>query len=209
MKVVLAIVVVILAIMAVAAVVYLVYTRRGGGGRPAATPKDPFHTGDEDSLRGDPRALKAGDIVEIRGHSYTVRGSLRLSEGGWKWSEHLLDDAKGGQVWLSVEEDPDLVLAQWLPAAGAGEPGAGTVEFGGRTYRSGESGSASFRSEATTGLDEQGTAAYHDYEASDGSLLSFERYGDAGWEASTGEQLSRYDVLIYPTADGTGQEGGR
>lgn len=165
----------------------------------SSEPTDPFHTGDTDSLRGDPRSLKAGDIVELRGLTYTVRGSVRLSEGGWTWSEHLLDDAKGTQVWLSVEEDPDLILSLWTPVEDTElSPGPKEVELDGRTYRSDESGSAEYRSEATTGLSEQGTVRYHDYESSDGAMLGFEAYGDADWEISTGETLTRYDVRIYP-----------
>ncbi|WP_243791297.1 DUF4178 domain-containing protein [Saccharopolyspora gloriosae] len=176
------------------------YQRTRAAQQGTARPTDPFHTGDEDSLRGDPRALKAGDIVEIRGLSYTVRGTLRLSEGGWGWAEHLLDDAKGAQLWLAVEEDPDLELTAWTPVEDAGEPGAKRIEFGGRSYELEESGSATFRSEATTGLSEQGTVRYQDYEAEDGALLGFESYGESGWEAATGEELSRYDVRIYPAA---------
>jgi hypothetical protein len=194
-------VIVLLIIVVVVAVVMGMRSRKTAGAPQADQPKDPFSTGDQDSLRGDPRELKAGDIVEIRGVTYTVRGTLRLDEGGWKWDEHLLDDSKGEQLWLSVEEDPDLEMAVWTPAADAPEPGPKTIEFDGRTYTSEESGSAEFRSEATTGLDERGTVRYHDYEAPDGSLLSFEAYGEAGWEASTGTELGRYDVLIYPTAD--------
>ncbi|MEU6269623.1 DUF4178 domain-containing protein [Saccharopolyspora shandongensis] len=194
------VVIIVLIVVVVFAVIMGVRAKRAAA-KPETRPTDPFHTGDQDSLRGDPRALKAGDIVEVRGSSYTVRGTIRLSEGGWTWAEHLLDDAKGGQVWLAVEEDPDLILSLWTPVADAGEPGPKTIDFGGRTYHSEESGSAEFRSEATTGLAEQGTVRYHDYESSDGSMLGFESYGGADWEASSGEALSRYDVLIYPTAD--------
>ncbi|GAA2337091.1 hypothetical protein GCM10009854_11450 [Saccharopolyspora halophila] len=194
-------VVVLLIIAVVVAVVMGMRARKASSPSRGDAPKDPFNTGDQDSLRGDPRELKAGDIVEIRGITYTVRGSLRLDEGGWKWDEHLLDDSKGDQLWLSVEEDPDLEMAAWTPVTGAPEPGPKSLEFEGRTYRSDESGTAKFRSEATTGLDEAGSVRYHDYEAPDGSMLSFEAYGDAGWEASTGTELGRYDVLIYPTAD--------
>ncbi|MGW1677558.1 DUF4178 domain-containing protein [Saccharopolyspora sp. NPDC002376] len=192
---------IVLIVVAVIAVIMGIRAKRAAAEPPEPQrPTDPFNTGDQDSLRGDPRALKAGDIVEVRGESFTVRGSLRLSEGGWTWSEHLLDDSKGTQVWLAVEEDPDLILSLWTPVADAGEPGPKTITFGGRTYHSEESGGAEFRSEATTGLAEHGTVRYHDYESSDGALLGFESYGDADWEASTGEALSRYDVLIYPAA---------
>ncbi|GAB3679703.1 hypothetical protein GCM10027597_23090 [Saccharopolyspora tripterygii] len=203
MIVLLVVLVVLLVVVAAVAVVLGVRARKAARqGEPGAgAPQDPFGTGDQDSLRGDPRALKAGDIVEIRSTTYTVRGSLRLDEGGWSWSEHLLDDSQGTQVWLAVEEDPDLILTLWRPVTGAGAPGEKSVEFDGRTYRSGESGSATFRSEATTGLDAEGTVRYHDYESSDGALLGFESYGGAAWEATAGEKLGRYDVLIYPTAD--------
>lgn len=190
---------VVVAVLVVIVVMRLREKNRAESASTSSEPTDPFHTGDTDSLRGDPRSLKAGDIVELRGLSYTVRGSVRLSEGGWTWSEHLLDDAKGTQVWLSVEEDPDLILSLWTPVEDTElSPGPKEIELDGRTYRSDESGSADYRSEATTGLSEQGTVRYHDYESSDGPMLGFEAYGDAGWEVSTGEALTRYDVRIYP-----------
>ncbi|GAB3282535.1 DUF4178 domain-containing protein [Parasphingorhabdus pacifica] len=194
-------VVVILAVLGAAIAMWLRTRKQKQPAGDAGGPTDPFHTGDVDSLRGDPRELTAGDIVEVRGLSYTVRGTVRLSEGGWTWSEHLLDDAKGEQAWLSVEEDPDLILSLWTPVeADELSPGPKEVEYDGRTYRSDESGSADYRSEATTGLSEQGTVRYHDYEGADGAMLGFEAYGDAGWEVSTGETLSRYDVRIYPAS---------
>ncbi|WP_033343456.1 DUF4178 domain-containing protein [Catenuloplanes japonicus] len=169
---------------------------------PVTKGADPFHTKDEDALRGDPRTLKAGDIVEIRGTSWAVRGSLRLSEGSWGWTEHLLDDANGAQAWLSVEEDPDLEVVLWHEVADAAvAPGPKNVDFDGRSYRSDETGTARFTSSGTTGLDANGTVRYHDYEAKDGALLSFESYGDAGkWEAARGESLVRAEFRIYPQA---------
>ncbi|NHD18330.1 MULTISPECIES: DUF4178 domain-containing protein [unclassified Actinopolyspora] len=199
------IIVLVLVVVAVIVIVTL-HGRRAraqDAKRDEQSPKDPFASGDQDALRGDPRELTAGDIVEIRGMSYTVRGTLRLSEGGWKWAEHLLDDARGNQVWLSVEEDPDLILSQWTDLTDeeeAPEPGPSKIELGGRTFRSEESGSASFRSEATTGLNEQGSVRYHDYEAGDGAMLGFESFDGAEWEATRGEELNRYDVRIYPAS---------
>ena len=167
---------------------------------PAPASVDPFQTGDTDALRGDPRALKPGDIVEIRTKSYAVRGSLTFAEGHWGWAEHLLDDAAGGKVWLSVEEDPDLELVLWheVPSATVA-PGAPTVDFDGRRYTRDEGGKARYTAVGTTGLNPSGTVRYEDYAAPDGALLSFESYGDSGkWEVGRGEKLHRAEVLIYP-----------
>jgi hypothetical protein len=166
--------------------------------RPPAT-GDPFHDRDADALRGDPRRLKPGDIVEIRQVPYTVRGSVHLVEGGWSWAEHLLDDAAGVKRWLSVESDPDLELVFWTsePAATV-TPGAPTLEFAGRRYQWDESGQAKYTATDGTGLDPQGTMRYHDYQAPGGARLSFEAYGEAGWEVNVGEQLRRAEVMIYP-----------
>lgn len=194
----LVVVLVIVAAIAVGALVAGVVLRKRA--KPAArTPEDPFADSDHHAVYGDPRSLKAGDLVELRGVSHVVRGSLRCDEGGWTWSEHLLETAAEDRVWLSVEEDPDLVIVAWTEADGDLSPGPKTLAFGGVQYRSDEKGSAAYRSEATTGL-KDGTVRYHDYEGPSGELLSFESYGDAGWEASTGERLSTYDVKVYPVA---------
>jgi hypothetical protein len=183
-------------------VIAVVAVRRA---RRKATPKpgpaDPFRNVDDDAdaLRGDPRRIAPGDIVDIRGVSYGVRGTLRFTEGDWGWAEHLLDDAHGRKVWLSVEEDPDLELALWteVPSATV-EPGAATIDFDGRRYTSDESGRARYTATGTTGLNPTGTVRYHDYAAPDGALLSFESYGEgARWEVGRGEQLHRAEVLIY------------
>lgn len=163
------------------------------------SPKDPFADDDHHAVYGDPRALKAGDLVELRGVSYSVRGSLRCDEGGWAWSEHLLETAAEERVWLSVEEDPDLIMVAWTEVDTELTPGAKELTVDGVAYRSDEKGEASFRTEATTGL-KDGSVRYHDYKAGGGKRLSFESYGDAPWEASTGERLSTYDVKIYPAA---------
>ena len=164
-----------------------------------AKPQDPFGSGDVDSLRGDPRALRAGAIVEVRGVNYAVRGSLRLTEDGWSWAEHFLDDAKGRRVWLSVEEDPELELVLFTAAADAEVTPGKSVEFEGRTYRRTESGTARFTAEGTTGLDSSGTLHYQDYVADDDARLSLEAYGTGDkWEVSSGEVLSRYEVRIFP-----------
>ncbi|WBC13289.1 DUF4178 domain-containing protein [Micromonospora sp. WMMA1998] len=174
--------------------------RSRSAARPqTATPGDPFRDRDTDALRGDPRALKPGDIVEIRQVPYTVRGSVHLVEGGWSWAEHLLDDAGGVKRWLSVEAEPDLEMVLWTSEPGATvTPGAPTLEIAGRRYNWDESGQARYTATEGTGLDPRGTMRYHDYQAPGGARLSFEAYGEAGWEVNLGEELRRAEVMIYP-----------
>jgi hypothetical protein len=191
-----------------AAMVVFVLTRRRArqraSGAAASVLADPFAQADADAyaLRGDPRRLKPGDLVDIRGRSWAVRGSVRLAEGGWSWSEHLLDDADGAKRWLSVEEDPDVIVTLWTEVLGATvEPSKDTVDFDGRRYRLDEAGKARYTAAGTTGLDPTGTMRYRDYEAADGALLSFEAYGDSPrWEVARGERLHRSELSIYPQA---------
>lgn len=177
-------------------------SQREEAARADAPRADPFADADNDAVNGDPRRIKVGDIVEFRAQSWAVRGTLRFREGSSTWAEHLLDDAHGMKRWISVEEDPDLELALWTEVRGATvSPGPSTLDFDGRRYRDDESGTAKFTAEGTTGLDATGTVRYHDYEAGDGALLSFEDYGASGkWEAARGEVVSRGELRIYPGA---------
>jgi hypothetical protein len=190
-------------LLGVAGVVIAVVALRRSRSAPRPAAKgDPFRDRDADALRGDPRRLKPGDIVEIRQVPHTVRGSVHLVEGGWSWAEHLLDDAGGVKRWLSVESDPDLELVFWTSEPSATvTPGAPSLEFAGRRYQWDESGQAKYTATEGTGLDAQGTMRYHDYQAPGGARLSFEAYGDAGWEVNVGEQLRRAEVMIYPQGD--------
>lgn len=191
-------------LVGVAGVVIAVLARRRSRPRPSGArgPGDPLRDRDADALRGDPRRLKPGDVVEVRGVTYAVRGSIRLVEGAWSWAEHLLDDAGGVRRWLSVEEDPELELVLWEAEPGATvTPGAPTIDFAGRRYSWDESGQARYTAVGTTGLDPSGTMRYHDYQAPGGGRLSFEAYGETGWEVARGEKLHRAEVMIYPQAE--------
>ncbi|MFU8850882.1 DUF4178 domain-containing protein [Micromonospora sp. SL1-18] len=175
----------------------VVVLRKARSGSRTPAPGDQVRDGD--ALRGDPRRLKPGDIVEIRQVPYTVRGSVHLVEGGWSWAEHLLDDAVGIRRWLSVEEDPDLELVLWTSEPSATvTPGAPTLDVAGRRYSWDESGQARYTATEGTGLAPRGTMRYHDYQAPGGARLAFESYGEAGWAVNLGEKLHRAEVMIYP-----------
>ncbi|QXJ24518.1 DUF4178 domain-containing protein [Actinomadura graeca] len=197
-------IVILLALILVALIVLIVVLLRrrspapSGGPAPAA-PRDPFAAGDE--VAGDPRTLKAGDMVEYLGTRYFVRGSVRLREGGFTWSEHLLDadTIEGAKVWLSVEEDPDLEVVWWTGhEIGDLTPGDRTIVVDGVEYRREEHGTADYTSEGTTGVGVQGRVEYVDYEGPRGRYLSFEQYGGGQWEAGLGERVPTGSLTIYP-----------
>lgn len=184
-------------IVIVAVVIWL--RRRENAAEPPRPAADPFSSADQDSVHGDPRALRPGDIIDVRNEHYTVRGVLRLSEGSYSWTEVFLDTGVGDRMWLSVEDDPDLEVAIWRELRNVTvTPGPGTIQLDGHTFRSDEKGKARFVGEGTTGLAESGTVRYHDYEAGDGTMLSFEDFSDGKWECARGEMLRASEYQIYP-----------
>lgn len=183
---------VLLAVMAVKA-----YRRRSRPGPPPApdAPVDPLagHEGVTDV-----RTVRAGDMVDYRGTLYFVRGSLRLTEGGYSWSEHFLDDARGARCWISVEEDPDIEVVLWTEREAPAEPGGEHLEVDGVTYRLSERGTARYRSEGTTSLAEQGSVEYVDYTGDGERALGFERFDGGKWEAGVGEAVVLSALRVYP-----------
>ncbi|WP_018655718.1 DUF4178 domain-containing protein [Actinomadura flavalba] len=186
-------------ILAALVVVILLLQRRREVPAASAAPRDPFAASEHTA--GDPRALKAGDMVEYLGTRYFVRGSLRIREGGFTWSEHLLDaDTRdGGKVWISVEEDPDLEVVWWTEIdIGDLRPDARHLTVDGVEYRRDEHGTADYTSEGTTGLGVTGRVEYVDFEGPRGRYLAFEQFGGGTWEAGVGERVPDGSLTIYP-----------
>ncbi len=201
----------LLAVVAIAAIVALIVVvlrqRRGATAAAPPLPRDPFDVAD--SASGDPRRLRAGDMVEFLGERMFVRGSLRLKEGGFTWDEHFLDalnEDGSGRRWISVEEDPDLEVVMWTPYEGPElSPTARELTVDGVTYRRDEHGVANYTSEGTTGVGTTGRVEYADYSGPAGKGLAFERYldgdGQGTWEASLGERIPNGTLTIYPGSD--------
>jgi Domain of unknown function (DUF4178) len=146
----------------------------------------------------DIRTVRAGDMIDYGDQLYFVRGSLRLTESGYTWSEHFLDDARGARMWVSVEEDPDLEVYLWRETDLVDAPGGKTMEVGGVTYTKEEDGTARYTSEGTTTVAESGSVEYVDYEGPDGKALSFERFDGGKWEAGLGEEIPLPALRVYP-----------
>ncbi|MGV9210567.1 DUF4178 domain-containing protein [Micromonospora sp. RB23] len=150
------------------------------------------------------RHLAPGDRVRIRHQEYVVSGTIRLVEGDWTWVQHLLDDASGTPHRLSVEGDggPELELVLWTAQPGATvTPGAPEIDLGGQRYTWAETGQARYTAIGETGLPAAGTMRYHDYDSGGRARLSFEAYGEAGWQVARGDLLDPADLAIRPADD--------
>lgn len=197
----------ILIALIIGSVIYIVTTMRKARrreeteetyGATERTPRDPFAT--EQDTTGDPFKIRAGDMLQFGDDKYFVRGSIHFSEGVYTWHEHFFQaDANATRRWLSVEADPDLQMALWQDAPGvSAQAGAAVVTYNNKQFRLDESGQANFTTEGTTGLPQSGVAQYADYESDDGTLLSFEKFGNGAWEVSIGRPLPRGSFTIYP-----------
>ena len=200
--------VLVVVVLVVIAILLYVLLRRGtvqqAGTPPKRTPSmvDPLAVPDD---RGDIRTVRVGDMIDYLGVNYFVRGSLRLKEGGYTWSEHFLDDGRGRRTWLSVEEDPDIEVVLWRELAGSGlTPAERDLTVEGAEYRRVEHGKARYTGEGTTGLGAtgtEGTVEYVDYDGSAGKHLSFEKFDGGEWEVGLGEEVLLSVFTLYPSGD--------
>jgi hypothetical protein len=149
------------------------------------------------------RMLQNGDVVEYLGHNWFVRGRIDLDENGYRWTEHLLDDAETKR-WLCVEDDESFEVSLWhavgLGDIEQGQPGDRDVIVAGRAYRLQEQGTARFSALGATGTAPSGTVDYADYKSVEGHLLGFERWGTA-WQPSLGEVLQPWELTVFPSTD--------
>jgi hypothetical protein len=175
--------------------------QQAASARPAP-PVDPLANwtssgGDEQFYK-----LKPGDLVKTDNGDFLVRGTIAYSDGGYAWSEHLLDDAMGNKRWLSVENDEGLEISAWqrIPEVDVenGSAGDRSVVARGVAYKLVERGNAKYNAVGTTGTAPVGTSEYVDYEAADGSLLSYERYDDGAWEVGLGRKVLPSELEVFP-----------
>ncbi|MFE6646272.1 DUF4178 domain-containing protein [Nocardioides sp. NPDC057772] len=192
-------IVLLLAALAVAA--YLLWRSRQ---QPTAPQEPDDFIGDQHKHASDQlRQVRNGDVIEYLGHNWFVRGRIDFDEHGYRWTEHMLDDAEG-KKWLSIEDDESFEVSLWhsipLGDIEQGTVGDRDVIVGGVAYRLQEKGSAAFTATGATGTAPSGTAEYADYKSVDGKLLGFEKWGN-NWEPSLGEVLQPFELTVYPSSD--------
>ncbi|WP_248963725.1 DUF4178 domain-containing protein [Sphaerisporangium perillae] len=195
---------------------YLGTRRQDRTARPAPRPPEPpepmsSHPAlarpvilDPDYL--DPRTIKVGDVIDRQGMRSRVLGALHLSWQGDQWIEYLLEEGMGHYYqWLSVEErqgpdpedPPHLEVYLWTPVPTQGMvPAKSMLIMEGVEFHPTQRGTASFRSEGTTGYPERGLVDFADYRAADGRLLGFNRVQGQAWTAAYAQPLSPGSIKV-------------
>ncbi len=182
----------VLAAIAVA-VVLVLRARRKASSRPRVDP-----LANEPALY-DPHSIVVGDVVGYAGIDHVVRGTIRLTEGGVTWQEHLLDGSTGRR-WLTVEDDEgDLEMTLWMRREGTNLTPDGDVILDDRVHRQIERGRADYTAEGTTGTPTSGAVDYADYATADKTgLIAFERWAPTqSWEVSTGRAVTLGELTVY------------
>ena len=148
-----------------------------------------------------PRQLGPGAIVGYGGIDYVVRGTVTFHEGPFTWWEHLIEGDGAEPLWFSVEEDEGrLELALWTARRDLVLQPGGPLTVDDLQFHEQERGRATYASEGTTGLAQEGQMDFVDY-ATDGetALLGFERYGpEMPWELSIGKPVRPGELTVYP-----------
>ncbi|MFD5868781.1 DUF4178 domain-containing protein [Corynebacterium sp. NPDC060344] len=191
-------------IVIVGVVLVVMGKRKDGGGGPRYN--DPLLTGEFRQFG--PTSLAPGAIISSDGHDYVVRGTLALSQGPFRWWEHLLDGGPDG-AWFGVEDDEGAVELTWWKRHPAVQEPTNPIVIDGHEYWEQERGEARYRSVGTTGLPPEGTMEYIDFEARGNRLLGMERWSPNGpWEISFGHRTSPGGLTVYPApTDPNGQFG--
>ncbi|MFC0865781.1 DUF4178 domain-containing protein [Sphaerimonospora cavernae] len=169
-------------------------TERGDGGGSANEP-DYF----------DPRTIRVGDTVYVQAARLRVLGALHLGLQGDQWTEYLLDDGTRRAQWLSVKERPgpaegvpghlEVMLWTEVPTQGM-VPAKHMLILEGVEFYPFDRGTASFRSEGTTGFPDRGLLDFADYRAADGRHLSFQRFQGGRWVSSHAHPLPPGSISV-------------
>lgn len=186
--------VLLVGLVAAGVVIFVLVQRQRAAAAGPAIVADPFA---DERPDGDPRHLRVGDLVRYHNDDWMVRGSLFFDQDGYRWAEHLIDNAKERR-WLSVEDDEGLELVLWDREVEPGlDPGPRTIDHDGVTYTSEETGRARFEAQGATGTALSGAFEYHDYVGPGDLRLGFERYGETSWELVVGRVVSPGEIEVW------------
>ena len=150
--------------------------------------------------------LQVGDIVVYLDDTYIVQQKIVNHDNGFFWYDYLLGGGEAKNLWLSVEDDDELILALFEPAKlpsplSPESKAPQEMTFEGLHYRLDETGKADAKITRESGTETRTTVTRWDYTGPDGLLLSFQRWGDEPFEVMLGRRISEgsLDIMTNPS----------
>lgn len=145
-------------------------------------------------------SLQLGDVVAYLDQTYVVNQKIVHHANGFFWFDYqLYGGEEDGPLWLSVEDDDELVVVFYRPVDMmlSSDPGK-VLTVGGKAYRLKESG----QSEATIYRESGGETSTRshewDYVGPDGELMSVSRWGEDEFEVVAGTRVQPGVLELMP-----------
>lgn len=145
--------------------------------------------------------LRVGDVVAYIDDTYVVSQKITNHANGFFWHDYRLDDGPEKHLWLSVEDDDELVVALFRPIAlEIAETPPDSLTWDGKRFRLREKGKSDAKIQRQSGQETRTTVQSWDYEAEDGALLGVQRWGESEFEAMLGQVVtpSLLDLMGQP-----------
>lgn len=154
-------------------------------------------------------SLQINDIVVHLDQTYQVQQRIVNHDDGFFWYDYRLTGAER-VLWLSVEEDDELIAALYEPAQldwGSGDPPK-TLTHDGAAFTRQESGKADATITRASGSETRTTVRRWDYAADDDPkrMLSIQRWGEDETEVMVGRAVSPHVLELLPGDDIDGGE---
>lgn len=144
--------------------------------------------------------LKLGDVVVHLDQTYVVNQRIVHHANGFFWFDYqLYGGEESGPLWLSVEDDDELVAVFYQPVdmALSADPGT-TLTVEGEQYRLKESGESDAKIERESGSETRTLSKEWDYVGAGGSIVSVSRWGEDEYEVMRGTRVNPAVLELMP-----------
>lgn len=136
-------------------------------------------------------SLQVGDVVVHLDRTYLVSQRIVHHANGFFWFDYqLYEDNEDEHLWLSVEDDDELVVAFYRPVDLVldREPGKEIV-VAGTNYTLKESGESDAKITRESGSETRTRSRRWDYVGPERSTISVQCWGDDEFEVMAGERV--------------------
>lgn len=145
-------------------------------------------------------SLQVGDVVVHLDRTYLVSQRIVHHANGFFWFDYqLYDDNEDEHLWLSVEDDDELVVAFYRPVEMKLEREPGNeITVLGQIYRLKESGESDAKIIRESGSETRTRSKRWDYVGPQKATISVQCWGDDEFEVMAGERVRPAMLELMP-----------